>query len=598
MILKNISRSAAIFFPVLSGLAGCSSGENRPNIIIILSDDQGWGDLSINGNTNLKTPNIDRLAKGGAIFNHFYACAVSSPTRAELLTGRYHSRMGVYSTSEGGERINPDETTIAQVFKKAGYSTAAFGKWHSGMQYPYHPNARGFDEYYGFCSGHWGEYFYPQLEHNGKIVQGTGFITDDLTEKALDFIDKHQDEPFFIYLPYNAPHAPLQVPDYWWNKFKDKELEMLADEPDKEDIQFTRAVLAMCENIDWNVGRIMDRLKELNMEENTIVLYFCDNGPNGFRWNGGMKGRKGSVDEGGVRSPLIMRWPGNIVPGLKIDEISGAIDLLPTLADMAGIGIQTQKPLDGVSLMPLLLEQEKKLNDRLIFNHWNGRLSVRSQEYRLDNEGKLFNMISDPGQKVDISTDQPEVTAKLKAAAGQWKADVFSGKVIFDKSNDDRRFPVGHPDFKYTQLPARDAKAFGNIVRSNPSPNSTFYTKWTSPDDKITWDVEVLSDGNYEAELYYTCPARDLGATVQLSFNSNTITTKITEAFDPPLRGMESDRVKRTNSYVKDFKPLKAGIIHLEKGTGELTLKALDIPGSMVMDFRLLMLTKVEKNQD
>lgn len=590
MILKNLIQTTAVFFPVLTGFSSCmSQTEKHPNIVIILSDDQGWGDLSINGNKNLNTTNIDRLAQSGVRFNHFYVCPVCSPTRAELLTGRYHDRSGVHGVSEGAERMNVDETTIAEVFKKAGYSTAAFGKWHNGMQYPYHPNARGFDEFYGFCSGHWGEYFSPQfLEHNGEIVQGNGFITDDLTEKAMAFIDNHKNKPFFLYVPYNTPHSPMQVPDQWWNKFKDKKLEMLADERVKEDIPFTRAALAMCENIDWNVGRIMGKLKELNLEENTIVIYFSDNGPNGWRWNGGMKGRKGSTDEGGVRSPLIISWPGTIASGSQINEITGAIDLLPTLADLAGIEYLTQKPLDGLSLKPLLLGKNAGWNDRYIFSSWNGKVSVRSQRYRLDYEGKLFNMDSDPRQLTDISTEEPEVARQLKITVEQWRTNVLSGI-----STDERRFPVGHPNFKYTQLPARDGKAHGNIVRSSKAPNSSFFTNWTNLNDKITWNVEVLSEGDFEAEIYYTCPSKDVGATVQLSFNSNSITTKVTEANDPPLRGMENDRVERAESYVKDFKPLKAGIIHLEKGTGELTLKALNIPGSMVMDFRLLMLTRI-----
>lgn len=590
MILKNLIKTTAVFFPVLTGFSSCmSQTEKHPNIVIILSDDQGWGDLSINGNKNLNTTNIDRLAQSGVRFNHFYVCPVCSPTRAELLTGRYHDRSGVHGVSEGAERMNVDETTIAEVFKKAGYSTAAFGKWHNGMQYPYHPNARGFDEFYGFCSGHWGEYFSPQfLEHNGEIVQGNGFITDDLTEKAMAFIDNHKNKPFFLYVPYNTPHSPMQVPDQWWNKFKDKKLEMLADERVKEDIPFTRAALAMCENIDWNVGRIMGKLKELNLEENTIVIYFSDNGPNGWRWNGGMKGRKGSTDEGGVRSPLIISWPGTIASGSQINEITGAIDLLPTLADLAGIEYLTQKPLDGLSLKPLLLGKNAGWNDRYIFSSWNGKVSVRSQRYRLDYEGKLFNMDSDPRQLTDISTEEPEVARQLKITVEQWRTNVLSGI-----STDERRFPVGHPNFKYTQLPARDGKAHGNIVRSSKAPNSSFFTNWTNLNDKITWNVEVLSEGDFEAEIYYTCPSKDVGATVQLSFDSNSITTKVTEANDPPLRGMENDRVERAESYVKDFKPLKAGIIHLEKGTGELTLKALNIPGSMVMDFRLLMLTRI-----
>jgi hypothetical protein len=425
------------------------------------------------------------------------------------------------------------------------------------------------------------------IDHNGKIVWGNGFITDDLTDKAMDFINSHKNKPFFLYIPFNTPHSPMQVPDRWWNKFKDKKLEMFADSGVPEDIPFTRAALAMCENIDWNVGRIMEKLKELNLEENTIVLYFSDNGPNGWRWNGGMKGKKGSTDEGGIRSPLIMRWSGTIVSGLQIDEIAGAIDLLPTLADMAGIEYQTQKPLDGISLKPLGLNNKNEWKDRCIFSNWGGKLSVRSQKYRLDNQGKLFNMITDPGQLTDISSSEPEVARKLKIAAEHWKADVLSGI-----SPDKRKFPVGHPSFKYNQLPARDGKAFGNIVRSNQFSNSSFFTGWTSPEDKITWDVVVLSEGDFEAKIYYTCPSKDVGATVQLSLNSNSITAKVNVANDPPLRGMENDRVKRMESYVKDFKPLNMGVIHLKKGSGLLTLKALDIPGSQVMDFRLLELIR------
>ncbi|NNJ86877.1 MAG: sulfatase-like hydrolase/transferase, partial [Akkermansiaceae bacterium] len=176
--------------------------DTRPNIVMILADDQGWGDLSIHGNTNLSTPNIDSLAREGARLNRFYVCPVCSPTRAEMLTGRYHTRLGVTSTSTGGERLNQDETTIGDIFKKAGYATGAFGKWHSGMQWPYHPNARGFDEFYGFCSGHWGHYFSPELEHNGKLVRGVGYITDDLTNRAIQFIEQNKSRPFLCYIPY------------------------------------------------------------------------------------------------------------------------------------------------------------------------------------------------------------------------------------------------------------------------------------------------------------------------------------------------------------------------------------------------------------
>ena len=587
-----------LLYAVLIGMVGaCRTDEAAPqpsaappNVVMILVDDQGWGDLSLNGNTNVSTPNIDRLAQQGAQFNHFYVSPVCSPTRAEMLTGRYHPRSGVTATSAGKERLDLDETTLAEVFKEAGYATAAFGKWHNGIQPPYHPNARGFDEFYGFCSGHWGNYFSPPLEHNGQLVQGNGYVIDDFTDRALEFIEAHRDQPFLVYLPYNTPHSPMQVPDQWWQKFAENPLEMRHREPEKENIQHTRAALAMSENIDWNVGRILERLQSLALDDNTIVIYFSDNGPNGWRWNGGMKGRKGSTDEGGVRSPFLIRWPDRIAPDTQINTIAAAIDLLPTLADLAGIDFRIDKPLDGVSLKPLLQGGEQGWTERLLFNHWRGRTSVRSQQYRLDNEDHLFDMVNDPGQAVDIASQQPEMARELMDAKAAWAADVLAE--VADE--DTRSFPIGHPDYRFTQLPARDGVAQGRIQRSNRYPNDSFFTNWTSLDDAITWNVDVLADGDFEVVLYYTCPEDAVGATVELRLGESTLTGQITEAHDPPLTGMEQDRVERIESYVKDFKPMTLGTISLKQGPGTLSLKALDIPGPQVMDFRLMMLRRVD----
>src|SRR5512136_1756103 len=208
----------------------------KPNVVIVLADDQGWGDLSVNGNANLATPRIDSLAKDGALFERFYVCPVCSPTRAEFLTGRYHPRGGVHGVSTGGERLNLDEKTIADTFKSAGYATGAFGKWHNGSQYPYHPNARGFDEYYGFTSGHWGTYFDPPLDHNGTPTRGKGYIIDDLTDHAIEFIEQNNTRPFFCYVPFNTPHSPMQVPDRFWRKFASGEIKLRARNPRQEDI--------------------------------------------------------------------------------------------------------------------------------------------------------------------------------------------------------------------------------------------------------------------------------------------------------------------------------------------------------------------------
>ncbi len=586
-----MKRLILLLFLLSSGvLLHAQSTPAKPNIVLIVSDDQGWGDLSINGNANLSTPNIDKLAGSGARFNFFYVSPVCSPTRAELLTGRYHPRGGVHSTSAGGERLDLDETTIAQVFKSAGYATAAFGKWHNGMQYPYHPNARGFDEFYGFCSGHWGDYFSPQLEHDGQLVEGNGFLADDLTEKAMAYMENHKDKPFFLYLPFNIPHSPMQVPDRWWNKFKDKKLQMLYTGGEKENIQFTRAALAMCEDIDWNVGKLMDKLKALRLEENTIVLYMSDNGPNDWRWNGGMKGKKGSTDEGGVRSPLFIRWTGKIEAGKQVPNIAAAIDIFPTLTALAGIDYASKKPLDGISLKPHLLDKNPPpFQERLIFSHWNGNISVRSQQFRLDQLGRLYDVQNDPGQLRDISNERFPIAESLRQAADRWRGEVLSEL----PKEDTRPFTLGHPDAEYTQLPARDGIPHGNVKRSNRFPNSTYFTNWVSVDDSITWDVDVLAPGKFEVVLYYTCPRQDVGSTFELSFRDSKIAGKITEAHDPPLRGMEHDRVERMESYIKDFKPLNLGTMPFEQGRGQLTLKAVDIPGSQVMDLRLLMFRRI-----
>lgn len=567
-----------------------------PNVLVVLTDDQGWGDLSLHGNRNLSTPRIDSLAKDGASFERFFVCPVCSPTRAEFLTGRYHPRSNVYSTSAGGERMDLDERTIAEAFRKHGYMTAAFGKWHNGMQYPYHPNGRGFEEYYGFCSGHWGNYFSPPLEHNGKLVRGKGFVIDDFTDRAIAFMRSAQrkGKPFFAYLPFNTPHSPMQVPERFYKKFANAALAMHNRDPQKENLGHIRAALAMCENIDWNVGRLLDAIDEMSIKEETIVVFFCDNGPNGVRWNGDMKGRKGSTDEGGVRSPLLIRWPGTISANKRIQPIAAAIDLLPTLTDLAGITPIGDKPLDGVSLKPLLLQARTPENwsDRLIVSHWRNRVSVRSQTHRLDHQGKLFDMRSDPGQRKNIAGEQSGIAERLKAAANDYRHQVLSQAV-----KDQRPFLIGHPDYRYTQLPARDAVAHGGIERSNRFPNCSFFTHWTSPQDSITWDAEVLASGNYEVEMYYTCPPDSVGAKLELSFGESRLTAAIAKPHAPPLRGHEHDRVKRQESYVKDFAPVTLGTIHLSKGQGKLTLRATAVPGAEVGEFRLLMFTRKQARE-
>jgi arylsulfatase A-like enzyme len=373
---------------------------SQPNVVVILTDDQGWGDLSVNGNANIATPSIDSLARDGATLSNFYVCQVCAPTRAEFLTGRYYPRTGVSGVSSGQGRMNADETTIAGLFKAAGYATGAFGKWHNGTQPPLHPNNRGF-------------YFSPPLDHNGRRVRGSGFIVDDFTERAMAFIEANRTRPFFCYVPFNTPHSPMMVPDRFYAKFAGQDPVMRHRDPDREDIMMTRAALAMCENIDWNVGRILDKLTELGLRENTIVVYFSDNGPNSYRWNVGMKGRKGAIDEGGLRSPFFIRWPKHIQAGASIGQVAGAIDLLPTFCELANIRMTTRKALDGRSLCPLLLGEDVAWEPRCLFAIKKNQVSVRTQQFRLDASGRLFDITVDRGQRHDISGRYPKLTERL-----------------------------------------------------------------------------------------------------------------------------------------------------------------------------------------
>lgn len=577
------------------GLCAALAAAERPNVVVFLTDDQGWGDLSINGNTNLATPNIDQLAREGAQFDRFYVCPVCSPTRAEFLTGRYHTRLGVYSTSAGGERMNLGETTIADAFKRGGYSTGAFGKWHNGMQAPYHPNTRGFDEFYGFCSGHWGHYFDPMLERNGEIVTGKGFCVDDFTTQAMAFMEESAKakKPFFAYIPYNTPHSPMQVPDKWWDKFGDLDqpLAMRNREPNKEKPLHLRAALAMCENIDWNVGRVTAKLDALGLADNTIVVYFCDNGPNGVRWNGDMKGRKGSTDEGGVRSPLIVRYPARVRAGTNVRGITHVTDLLPTLAALCGVKPDIGKSLDGRDRSRALLGKEEIDGTRIIYNTWKSRLSLRTQQFRLDHKGKLFEMAKDPGQRKDVSSKYPREAKRLRGAQ---KA--FAEKHL-EPPKDERPFVIGHPAMSLTQVPARDGTAHGGIKRSNKFPNASFFTNWTSKDDKITWVTEIGEAGTYDIDMYYSCPAADVGSTLELRFDqagrtTSKLSARITEAHDPPFIGGAADRFPRVESEEKVWTSMNLGSLVLPKGKGTLVLQATNIPGGQVMDFRLLRLRR------
>ncbi len=562
----------------------------QPNIVLILTDDQGWGDLSRNGNTQISTPAIDQLAADGVSLDNFHVQPLCAPTRAEILTGRYFPWTGVKGVTRCAERLKLDETTIGDVFKQAGYATGCFGKWHSGLQYPYHPNGRGFDTFYGYCCGHWSHYFDSTIEENGKDVTAPGYLTDALTSRAIQFIKDNKDKPFLCYVPLNTPHSPWQVPDQWFEKFKDHPLPQRATHPEKEEIEKTRTALAMCENIDWNVGRLVGTLDQLALRENTIVIYLSDNGPNTWRYNGGMDGKKGSCQEGGVRSPCSITWPGTIPANQAVDRVTGAIDLLPTLAELAAVPIKTSKPLDGKSLEPLLMSNDAvSWEDRCIYaqqvSGYGGRFdpaSLRTDRYRAYEDGRVYDLVDDIGETTDVADQIPELAASFKRQLQSWRGRLPDQFV-------DTAIPVGYPEFPMTYLPAQDAEPTGQITWSSVHPNCSWLHHWQSTDDHVNWFIRIKTTGRYAVTLMYACPVDDVGSELVLRYQDQEIVTTISESFDPqPLTGF--DRVQRNGSYEKAFKPLYMGEIVLDASEGHLQLACKKIAGSQVCEVRALKL--------
>lgn len=569
-----------------------------PNVVIFLADDAGWGDYSHSGNRQVATPHIDSIATSGVSLDRFFVCPVCSPTRAEFLTGRYHPRGGVRGVSTGQERLNLDEKTLADAFRAAGYATGAFGKWHNGSQWPYHPQARGFDEYFGHTAGHWGEYFDPPLEENGRMVKTKGYIVDVCTDRALAFIEKHREQPFLCYVPFTTPHSPWAAPEKDWQRFRDKPITQRATNPAKEDLDHTRCALAMLENQDANVGRVLQKLEELKLRENTIVVYFSDNGPNSLRWTGGMKGKKGDTDEGGVRSVCYISWPNGLPRGRTVKQIAGAIDLLPTLTSLAKVPRAGDKPLDGRDLTPLFKDEAIEWPDRMLFSTWAGKTSVRTQQYRLDAQGQLFDMQADPGQTSPVNKRLPEVAAKLKSAVAAWRQEVFPSDApkLLAGGVDPRPLAVGYREFPRTMLPARDGQPLGGIKRSSNAPNCSYFVNWTRAEDRLVWTIEVETTGQYEVTIDYTCKEADVGSLVELSFGDSRLQGRVTPAWDPPLF-TNQDTLPRppAESQMKEFRTLNLGRMHLAEGPGELTLRAVEIPGKSVMDVRRITLMLLPK---
>ncbi len=422
------------------------SDRGKPNVILIITDDQGYGDLSVHGNPWLKTPHLDQLYHESTRLTNFHVSPTCAPTRAALLTGHYANRTGVWHTVGGRSLLRESEVTMADVLTDNGYATGIFGKWHLGDNYPFRPQDRGFQEVLVHGGGGVGQgpdywnnnYFDDTYFHNGKPEKVTGYCTDVWFEHAVRFIDqkREKDQPFFCYLSTNAPHSPYYVDSQYVAPYISNHA---IPNP---------AFYGMIANVDENVGRLMDYLRRNRLEENTLLVYMTDNGSSagaelnpqtgmaeqGF--NAGMRGKKGSMYEGGHRVPCFVRWPaGNIPAGQNVDDLTAHIDLLPTLVDLLKLKFPDGLSFDGISLKPVLSGQADGLPIRTLITDsqrlekpqkWR-QSSIMRGPWRLINGEELYHLDQDLVQQRDVARQHPSVVQQLRADYERWWNDISPG---------------------------------------------------------------------------------------------------------------------------------------------------------------------------
>ena len=428
---------------VLLLLAACSAPPeplDKPlNFVVIMADDLGYGDLSTYGGW-IDVPNIDQMAAEGLKFTDFHSNgAVCSPTRAALMTGRYQQRAGipvvVFAPADRPTHIDglqPVEYTFAEMLRERGYATGIFGKWHLGYYPHYNPTLQGFDEFKGYVSGNVD--FFSHVDGAGRFdwwhdvekSDEPGYVTSLINQHAVDFIERHKDQPFCLYVPHEAPHSPYQGPNDDPEGFRvaggsSGRLEQTDDE-------IRQKYREMVVEMDKGVGAILDTLERLELAENTLVFYISDNGATPQGSNGSLRGFKASVWEGGHRVPGIAWRPGSIAPGAETDQLAASIDIWPTIADLAGAKLPTDRPLDGVSLARAL-EGGTVSRGPMFWSFMDG-LAMRDGDWKLvqgedgDEEPLLFNLAEDLGEQTDLAQQEPERTAKMLQAARDWLAEV------------------------------------------------------------------------------------------------------------------------------------------------------------------------------
>jgi len=523
-ILRSIVIITAIIFSSCSNRNSDKSGPPPPNIIIIITDDQGYGDMGYFGNPRIVTPNLDMLAAQSIRFNNFYVSPVCAPTRASLMTGRYHLRTGVWDTYNGGAIMATEETTLAEVLQENGYHTGIFGKWHLGDNYPFRPIDQGFNESLVHGGGGMGQvgdvynyfkfdssYYNPVLLENGIPAQKVGYCSDIFAQAAIAFIRRNKKRPFFTYLSFNAPHTPLQVPDEYYQMYagmqNDTSIYRIKGYPIPEmkenQIEAAKRVYAMVSNIDDNIGLLMWELDNLDLWKHTIVIFLTDNGPQQIRYTAGLRGRKGSVYEGGIKVPFFMMLPRADANNRDLQMPAAHIDLFPTLLDLCNLDIPEGLQIDGKSLRPVLEERPVSWKDRSLFFHWQRgfpepyrNIAVRKGDYKLVghtdwqadvSDFELYNIQDDPFEQNDISGQEARIVADLKT-----DFDTYYREILDEPHLGPRRAIIGSEKANPVILNRNDAKGPPGV--------------WAQEQLYAYWPVTVEDEGPYDVEFVFHKP--------------------------------------------------------------------------------------------
>lgn len=519
----------------------------KPNIIVIMTDDQGYGDFGFTGNPHVKTPNLDRLAGKSLYLTNFHTSPVCAPTRASLLTGRYAHRTGIHDTYNNGSIMATEEVTLAEILLTHGYTTGMVGKWHLGDNYPYRPSDQGFQYSLMHAGGGIGQpadimenlertdssYFDPVLLENDHKVKKQGYCTDLFTDQALKFVQENKSKPFFLYVSYNSAHTPLQLPEKYEKLYRDLKFDSAIDkqtdkswsamsEKDKED---ARKVYGMVTNIDDNVGRLLAELQQQKLDKNTIVIFLTDNGNEQLRFNTGFRGLKSSVYEGGNRVPFLISGAGIPKGNKSIGEFTAHVDILPTLLDILKIPLPKEIKPDGFSFYPQLLGKKNENNNRLFYNAWNRgwpepyrNTALYRNDYKLvainaesdhPESFELYHLPSDPFEEKNLSRTNPELVASLKKDMDSLYTDINATPYLTP-----RRLAIG-------------SEKENPVTLSRSDWSSVSLYNWRAENATGYWTITIQQDGYYNFKPMTMAPLpKGTRVTVRLGQTQRSLLTQ------------------------------------------------------------------------